>query len=318
MSKPVIIIVGPTASGKSNLALNLAENLAGEIINADSVQIYKGLKILTAAPSDEDLMKVPHHLYSVIDPFICRTTVADWRCLAVKEIDEIFAKGKLPIVVGGTGMYIYSLMNGISNIPEIPIEIHKSIEEKFNEIGKDAFWNMLLLMDPNVSKHIRCTDSQRMRRAAEVKLHTGKSIFEWWSNPVETEGYNFLTILINKDREYLYNNCNKRFWEMIDKGAIEEVIEINRKCMQYPYTLQNVIGLKEISSYLDGKINISEAISNAQKRTRHYAKRQITWFKHHLTPDLAINSHNDEEVFNDAYSFISDKLNYQSISIAAL
>lgn len=318
-SKHVVVITGPTACGKSKLAVNIADNFNGEIINADSLQIYKGLKVLTAVPTGNEISRVKHHLYSILQPNTERSTLGWWLDAAMSAIDDIISRGKLPIVVGGTGLYINGLLYGITPIPDIDPSILSSVEKEFVSLGAEEFWKKLIVIDPLAESVIKNSDPQRMKRAYAVKIGTGKSITEWWKIKGQIPDYNFQVFLINKDKEYLYEQCNARFFKMIESGAIQEVIEFRQTYGDIFGTINNAIGLTEIEEYLDGKISLSEVINAAQIRTRQYAKRQMTWFRNKLVPTHTISENDDNEILEKVSRLISCKLGYhQTISRAVL
>lgn len=290
----VVVITGPTACGKSKLAVELAKIHNGEIINADSLQVYKGLRIITAVPDECQVKQIPHHLYGVLSPDKDRSTLGWWMSEALKKIDEILARGNLPIIVGGTGLYISGLLYGVAMIPDIPESIIIKVATDFVNLGNKSFWEKLVEFDPLIKDRINQSDSQRMKRAYAVKLATGKSIVEWWNEGNTSVEHRYEVFFINKDRRYLYQQCNARFFQMIENGAIEEVMAFRKTYGDTFGTINNAIGLTEIESYLDGKMPLSDVINLAQARTRQYAKRQITWFRNKLSPDYIITENDDK------------------------
>lgn len=318
MNDLVVVIAGPTASGKSNLALRLAESFDGEIINADSLQVYKGLKVLTAVPAGGDMGDVRHHLYGVLEPGVGRSTLGWWFDQARAAIEDVAGRGRLPIVVGGTGLYINGLVYGVTPMPDVDSSVREQISHEFTSIGSENFWNRLARMDEKVVGMIRPTDTQRMKRAYEVKSATGVSVIDWWKKPPVTVGRRFLVILINKERSYLFKQCDVRFIKMIEAGAVHEVIEFRKKYGDLFGTIRNAIGLTEIEQYLDGKSSLGDAINVAQVRTRQYAKRQITWFRNKLRPDHIISENDDVEIFKEAHAAVENAMYDYNISKAAL
>lgn len=274
----LILIGGPTASGKSALALDLARHLNGQIINADSMQVYKGLPILSAQPSAEEQAQASHKLYGFLEmeePF----SVAIWVKLAVHAIKNF--KGP-SIVVGGTGLYLKALLEGISSIPDIPSSVRESLAQQET---KDLYAR-LQKEDPLMAERLKPGDTQRIIRALEVKLHTGKSLQEWQASETESPLKNIkpLVIKILPPREELYESINKRANWMIQKGAREEVRAIPSQKLNSLKTL----GYAELKAYLKGDLSLEEARLKMQQKTRNYAKRQTTWFRHQIEAELMI------------------------------
>ncbi|MBI3440571.1 MAG: tRNA (adenosine(37)-N6)-dimethylallyltransferase MiaA [Proteobacteria bacterium] len=290
VQKPVVIIGGPTASGKSGLALTLAEQFSGVVINADSMQIYRGLPILTAQPTPEEKAKVPHRLYATQDPGNSCSAVL-WRDLALEEINQAHADNKLPVIVGGTGFYLKILLQGISPIPDIPHNLRDKISCLQKKMGNPVFHQELAKRDPIMASRLHPFNTQRLVRAWEVLEATGKSLAEWQALPRNKSPENicFLTIVILPRRDSLYAACNTRFEHMLKKGALDEVKKF-RQQHSAETALAKALGYPELCSYLNGKISQQDAIRAAQQSTRHYAKRQMTWFRHQTTADLILGS----------------------------
>ena len=271
----VFVIGGPTASGKSALAIRLAEHLDGSVVNGDAIQVYKDLSVLSARPTPEDMKKVPHYLYGEVDAWT-NCSSADW----LKRIQEVLPTLKNPIVVGGTGMYLDALMNGISPIPDIPVEIRKKVRYMSMEEVKSRV------------KDCAFIDPQRMRRALEVQLATGKSIQYFQKLPKnKVISADFTLIHVLPPRELIYKNCAVRFEKMQEAGAIEEVQNLQR--IQATGGVLKAIGINEIKAYLNHQMTASEMIEKSVIATRQYAKRQMTWFRHHGQPDTTIT-----DIFN--------------------
>ena len=288
--KPVLIIGGPTASGKSGLALALAARLSGVIINGDSMQVYRGLPILTAQPAAEDCARVPHRLYAVLPPEeIC--SAARWRDLALDEITSAQAENKLPVIVGGTGFYLKTLLRGISPVPDIPHGLRDKIAALQREMGNPAFHQELAKRDPLMAARLNPFNTQRLIRAWEVLEATGKSLASFQALPPlqAPDHIRFLTITVLPPRDRLYAACNARFEQMLKAGALEEVKKFKEHCPANA-ALTKALGYPELSACLEGKISLAEATQDAQQSTRHYAKRQVTWFRHQLTADLTIQN----------------------------
>ena len=273
----IILIYGPTASGKSNFAVQLAKKINGEIINADSMQIYKELKILSARPLKKNHQKIKHHLYgfqSVKKNF----STGDWLKLVHKKILEIKKRKKIPIIVGGTGLYFKALTNGLVSIPNIPIKLRAKIRSLHKKIGSKSFFSKLIKLDPLSKNKISSSDTQRVIRAYEVKLFTNQSIYDWFKNTQSKfENKNFYKIYLDYPRVGLIERINIRVKNMIKKGAISEVKRFIKLKVPKAKTASKAIGIEEIRSYLEKKIEIIEVIEKISIKTRQYAKRQSTW-----------------------------------------
>ncbi len=283
---PIIVISGPTGIGKSKIAISLAKKINGVIINADSMQIYKELKIISSQPSDRDKKIISHELYG-IKPIYQNFSVIDWLELLKEKLDKIFIKNKTPIIVGGTGFYIKSATNGISNIPKVDKIVSENCSKLFEKIGLLEFRKLVEEIDKDfTSKNI---DKQRLIRAYSVYLQTGKSISEWHKCSKINKIHNtFFNILLEQEREKNYQNCENRFEEFIKKGAIEEVKYLKHKNFDRSLPGFKCIGVNWILKYLDKEISLKDAIMLSKRDTRRYVKRQLTWFKHNFNPDLIL------------------------------
>ncbi len=293
--KTVLVIGGPTASGKSGLALGVAQKTNGAIINADSMQLYDGLGILTAQPSTEDKAAITHRLYACLAPSdICSS--AKWRDMALSEIETVLAEGRLPIITGGTGFYIKTLIHGISPIPDMPPDIRARVSARQREIGNPAFHAELAKRDPVMAAKLHPFNTQRLVRAAEVLESTGKSLAEWQEiPPVPPPAHlKFVTATLLPPRARLYAQCDARFETMLKSGALEQVKAFS-KIATPAIPLAKALGYPELSSHLAGEITLAEAATLAQASTRHYAKRQVTWFRHQITPDIVLDDPSDAE-----------------------
>ncbi len=275
--KKVILLAGPTASGKSELAIYIAKKINGEIINADSMQVFKEIKILSARP--EDYKNIKHHLYGFISVKKSFST-GEWIKYTEKKINEILKKKKTPIIVGGTGLYFKSLIDGIAQIPNISKAKRDKIIKLFNQIGAGEFYKKLIKLDPKCKNKIVKNDKQRMIRFYEVKFYTKKSIFDWQKNTKNNlKDINFKKIFLNFPREVLLVKIEKRFKKMVDQGAIKEAKKFQKLGVSKILTSNNILGLKEIMFYLEGKMTLKEAVERSIIRTRQYVKRQMTWFR---------------------------------------
>lgn len=281
------VIAGPTASGKSAKAMELARELDGVIINCDSQQIYDGLPILSAQPSDEDKEQIPHRLYAELHPNdVC--SAGNYREIAQPVIEEVIESGKTPIICGGTGLYIRAVMEGLSPMPDIPDDVRNAVVEKYETVGAEEFYKELEERDPVMAIRFHVNHKARIIRAMEVLEATGQSLAEWQELPREAapEHWEFEVHKVLPEREKLYENCNKRFEIMLDMGALEEAEEFARQVASGEITdgvpLTKALGYKEIRAYQNGEMSLEAAIERAQTLTRQYAKRQMTWFRNQL------------------------------------
>ncbi len=278
MVRKIVIISGPTASGKSDLALKLAQEKDIAIINADSLQIYEGLPILSSQATEEEKKKVKHFLYSHFKPRET-SSVAIWLKLVKPIVEQLWSENKLPVIVGGSGMYISKLVEGISEIPEIDEDIRSGARQLFDEIGHEEFQKKLIELGEN-----QIPDKQRMTRAYEVLKQTGKSITWWQEQPLKKlfEETNFIHANLNPDRKKLYENCNARFVSMLKNGAMQEVKNLVNAGSDDDCQITTTLGFYEIRDFLEQRINQEKMIEIATQKTRNYAKRQLTWFRHQL------------------------------------
>ena len=277
LKSKIILISGPTASGKSNFSIKLAKKINGEIINADSMQVYKELKILSARPNLKDYQSIKHHLYgfhSVKNNF----STGDWLKNAIKKIKEIRRRKKIPIFVGGTGLYFKALTEGLVSIPNIPIKYRNNIRDLQKKLGQKKFYQKLIKLDPNSKEKINSTDTQRSIRAYEVKQYTKKSLHDWFKN---TKSYfekeDFYKIYMDYPREELIKRIGKRTEQMIKIGAINEVKRFIKLKVRKDKSVNKAIGIHEIKEYLEKRNDMSEVIEKISIKTRQYAKRQSTW-----------------------------------------
>jgi tRNA dimethylallyltransferase len=281
---PVILIAGPTASGKSGLALELAAALRGTIINADSLQAYRDLRILSARPDEVALARVPHRLYGYLDAAE-RGSVGRWRALALAEIAAAHGAGRLPIVVGGTGLYLRALQHGLASIPPIPAAVRAEAAELYRELGGAAFRERLAALDP---ARLPPGDRQRLMRAWEVVQATGSPLATWQAGPAAAAPYRFASVLLAPPREALYAACDARFRAMIAAGALDEAAALGARGLDPALPAMKAVGVPELLRHWRGEIPLDEAIAAAQRSTRRYAKRQMTWFRHQMVADLVL------------------------------
>jgi len=277
LKSKIIVISGPTASGKSNFSIKLAKKINGEIINADSMQVYKELKILSARPYPKNYQKIKHHLYgfhSVKNNF----STGDWLKYSIKKIKEVRNRKKVPIFVGGTGLYFKALTDGLVSIPNIPIRFRNQIRALHKSLGQNKFYQKLIKLDPNSKEKINPTDAQRSIRAYEVKQFTKKSLHDWFQN---TKSYfdkdDFFKIYIDYPREELIQKIRARTKQMIKMGAINEVRTFLKLKVKKDKSVNKAIGIHEIKEYLEKGKDMRDVIEKISIKTRQYAKRQSTW-----------------------------------------
>lgn len=280
MSKPkVIVICGPTASGKTALSIELAKRINGEIVSADSMQIYEEMDIGTAKPTKEEMAGIKHYLIGKISP-TTRYSVADYKKAALEAINEIIQKGKTPIVVGGTGLYVDSLVYGIEydNI-EVDLEYRKKLEEIADQKGLDYLYNEAKKIDPKAMEKISINDKKRIFRVLEIYQSTGKTKTEQEIESRKKDNpYNYYVFAIDMERSKLYERINKRVDIMLEMGLVDEVKQVTEKYKNLPTAIQG-LGYKEVREYLDGKCSYEDMVEKIKIETRHYAKRQLTWFR---------------------------------------
>jgi len=279
---PLVVIAGPTASGKSALALALAQQIGGVIVNADSAQIYRDLRVLSAAPTEDARQKAEHRLYGVRDGAL-PCSAADWAQMARREIDEIHAKSRTPILVGGTGLYLRTILDGIAPVPAIDSEVRARVRET----SVDENRAKLEKLDPDAAARLNRGDTTRINRALEVILSTGRTLAEWQE---QREGgiadeIALRPLILLPPRKWIYARCDERFAHMIDQGAVSEVEALLARKLNPNFPVMRAIGVAELSAYLLGEASLDEAVTAGQQATRRYAKRQYTWFAHQPPPD---------------------------------
>ena len=282
MTKKIILLAGPTASGKSKLALLLAKKINGEIINADSMQIYKEFKVLSSRPNIKEEKKIKHHLYGFLS-VKKHFSVGDWLKEVKKKINTCYKNKKIPIVVGGTGLYFSAITKGISKIPSIDDKTRKKVRDLFQTLGYKKFYKKLLEIDPKVKNKISSTDSQRTQRAYEVILKTKKSLFDWIIN-TKTDFLNFelKKIFLNIPRDELLKRISSRTEDMFKNMCVAEVKKFNLLRLNTALSANKLIGVKEINAYLKGSISLNQCKELINIKTRQYAKRQNTWARGHM------------------------------------
>jgi tRNA dimethylallyltransferase len=289
LKSKIILIYGPTASGKSEFAIKLAKKIKGEIINTDSMQVYKDLRILTARPLKKNLQKIKHHLYGFQNPNN-NFSSGEWLKLAIKKINEIKKRKKIPILVGGTGLYFKALTDGLVQIPLIPVTFRNKVRKLQKKIGQEKFHKKLLKIDPLSINQINSKDIQRSIRAYEVKMFTNRSIIEWYKNTKPIfKNKDFYKIMINYPRHLLIEKIYKRACSMLEMGAILEVKKFLKLKISKDKTISKAIGISEIREFLKKTAEKEEIANKISIKTRQYAKRQMTWARGHMVDWKKIN-----------------------------
>ncbi|HTW53037.1 MAG TPA: tRNA (adenosine(37)-N6)-dimethylallyltransferase MiaA [Stellaceae bacterium] len=306
--QPVVIIVaGPTASGKSALALDLAEHYGGTIINADALQCYCDLHILSARPGAAEEARAPHRLYGFLDAAE-RGSAARWRDLALREIAAARGEGRVPILAGGTGLYLRALIGGLAAIPDIPPGIRDEAAALYERVGGGAFREELARYDPASAARFPPGDRTRLIRAWEVVRATGRAITEWQRQPAASLPYRFATLLLAPPRAALYAACDVRFAAMVAAGGLDEARALLARDLPPDLPAMKAVGLPELFAHLRDVTSLDQAIAAAQQSTRRYAKRQSTWFRHQLDADLICIEQYSESFLRFSRHFIDGLL----------
>lgn len=312
MTTPTLLITGPTASGKSRLAIAVAEEFRGTVINADSMQVYRDLAVLTARPGPAELGRVPHRLFGVLDASeLC--SAARWLDLAEAEIAAAAAEGRLPIVVGGTGLYLKALLKGLAPVPEIPAEVRRAARALHKEIGGERFHAALAERDPEGAARLNPGDTQRLIRAYEVVVATGRSLLDWQREQARPTRAGVAGVVLLPPREALYAAIDARFASMACAGALEEVRSLIARNLSPDLPALKAVGVPELARHLKGAITLEAAISAAQQSSRRYAKRQMTWLRTQLPPPeelptLTVHAQFSESLLPEIFSFIRQTL----------
>jgi len=301
----VVLVGGPTASGKSELALRLAETCDGVVINADSMQVYRELRILTARPGPAEEARAPHVLYGM-QPAAQACSAARWCDLARGEIAAAEAAGKLPILVGGTGLYFRALIEGLAPVPEIPAATREEVRKLHRDLGPAAFHAALTQCDPAMAARLQPGDTQRVIRAFEVRQATGISLADWQERPGGaaklTQAY--AMVVLEPPRAELYARCDARFLAMLQQGGLTEVAALEALGLDPALPAMKALGVPELRRHLRGEITLKEAVVAAQQATRRYAKRQTTWFRHQIDASKAIFTQFSESREAEIFAFI--------------
>jgi tRNA dimethylallyltransferase len=279
MTGRIWLIAGPTASGKSALALALAEATGGEIVNADSMQLYAGLRVLTAGPSPEETARAPHHLFGTVDP-ADGWSVGRWLRAATGVLAEIRARGRDAVVVGGTGLYFRALTKGLADVPAVPAEARRAAEAEYDAMGEAAFRARLAVPDPAAAIRIAPGDRQRLVRAWEVYAATGTPLTDWQATGQPAlEAGAWTAVALEPPRAALYARCDARLRDMIAAGALDEVRALMARDLDPNLPAMKAVGVRELAAHLAGEASLDAAVAAAQQETRRYAKRQTTWMR---------------------------------------
>jgi tRNA dimethylallyltransferase len=308
MNDEILIVAGPTASGKSALALAVAECFGGTIINADSMQVYRDLALLTAQPDASARARAAHRLYGEIDPAQGFSAGA-WRKRAVTEIAASRAAARLPILVGGTGLYLRALLGGLAPTPPIPPEVRNAARALHTAMGAPAFHDALKWLDPEAAARLNQGDTQRLIRAYEVAIATGRTLGDWQRDHSVVCDFSARAIVLLPQRETLYAACDRRFLDMLAHGAVAEVQALLDRGLSSELPAMRALGVRELAAWLQGDIDRDRAIAAAQQATRNYVKRQLTWFQRQLPETRKLQKRTFAEQFSERllpeiYSFI--------------
>jgi len=306
---PLICLAGPTASGKSGLALALARTFNGVVINADSMQVYRDLRILTARPSPADEAAAPHRLYGVLDGNdVC--SAARWAALAANTLRETWANGRLPLVTGGTGLYLEALTEGLSPIPDIPEAIRADARARLGRLGNAAFHAELAHRDPEMAARLDTGNSQRLARAWEVLEATGRSLAWWQTQPPDPLPLpaRRLTLVLDPPRDALRKTIDARFRAMVDHGALDEVQTLMARGLPPDRPVMKAVGVPELAAYLRGDLCLDEAVTRAQAASRQYAKRQRTWLRGRMPSATHLLAQDSESLQRQSFSHVGEFL----------
>lgn len=301
---PAVVIAGPTASGKSGMALAIARAFDGVVINADSMQVYDVLRVVTARPSPDEEALAPHRLYGVLSPATA-CSAALWKDLAAAAMQEAWAAGKLPVVVGGTGLYLRTLMHGISPVPDIPEAVRAEARARLERLGNAAFHAELAARDPEMASRLDAANSQRLARAWEVVEATGRSLAQWQALPMEgAVPARWLTFALLPPRQALYANCDRRFAMMMEHGAPDEVRALMALHLDPALPAMKALGVPELAEWLSGACDRDTAVARACQATRNYAKRQMTWFRNQLDKPEVVYAQFSESITHGIFAII--------------
>ena len=309
MTLPVIVVAGPTASGKSALALSLAERFDGVVINADSMQLYLELDILTDRPDSEALARAPHVLYGAVTA-MQRCSAGRWRAMAGTEIELARQNRRVAIVTGGTGFYLRALMVGLADIPDIPSVIRREARARLTTVGAAGIHAELTKSDPVMAARLHASDGQRLARAWEVLEATGQSLADWQDAPNQAPpaDWRFFSIRLMPPREAVYVACDARFDHMIARGALEEARALAALKLDPSLPAMKAVGVPPLIRFINGEIPLEEACRLARRDTRRFARRQIAWFRNQLVPTLSLSTQYSKSLNLEIFPLISEFL----------
>ena len=300
MSKKIVLIAGPTASGKSKIAIEIAKKIKGEIINADSMQVYKEFPVLSSRPTKVDLKKVKHHLYG-FQPAKKHFSTGAWLKLVKKKVNKCLKDKKIPIIVGGTGLYFEAITKGISKIPNTNLKVRDKIRNLQKKIGQKKFYEKLLKIDPLIENKIEPSDTQRSIRAYEVKKFTNKSMFEWYKlTKSEFKKFQIIKIFVDVPRKKLLKNISSRADQMFKNNCVKEVNFFLSLNINSSLSVNKIIGVREIKDHLSGILSLQQAKELINIKTRQYAKRQVTWARGHMK--------DWNKLYSNSFSSLSKKI----------
>ena len=298
---PAILVAGPTASGKSGLALAVAREFGGLVINADSMQVYRELSILTARPGETALAAAPHRLYGVLSAAE-RCSAGRWRALAGDVAAE--TAGRLPVFVGGTGLYLRTLTRGLADIPPVPAPVAAEGAALLARGGPAALHAQLRRLDPVMAQRVAPGDSQRVLRAWAVRQGTGRSLADWQADSPVRDGWPSLTLALMPPRDALYAACDNRFRRMVEAGAMEEAQALAALRLDPSLPAMRAVGVRELIAASEGRISLCAAIDAAQQATRRYAKRQMTWIRHQMPEAEILTEQFSERILPKIFNII--------------
>ena len=303
-ASPYIMIAGPTASGKSQLAIDLARRFGGAVINADSMQLYADLTVLTARPQPQEMQDIPHHLFGICDA-AHRASVAEWLGLAATAIANVRAAGQLPIIVGGTGMYLQAGLRGIAPVPDVPADLHQHCIDLYRELGGAKFRDALAGYDADIAARLVDGDSQRLVRAMGVAMATDRPL-SWWQQQPHKGALlgSVVTIAVMPPRPTLYDRINQRFDHMLMHGAVDEVARLMARQLDPGLPLMKALGVKPIADFLKGDITKDDAAFIAKRDSRRYAKRQMTWIRNNFNAQITVEKKYSESLYEKIFSLI--------------
>ncbi|MGB2333866.1 MAG: tRNA (adenosine(37)-N6)-dimethylallyltransferase MiaA [Candidatus Puniceispirillaceae bacterium] len=303
-ASPYIMIAGPTASGKSQLAIDLARCFGGAVINADSMQLYADLTVLTARPQPQEMQDIPHHLFGICDA-AHRASVAEWLGLAATAIANVRAAGQLPIIVGGTGMYLQAGLRGIAPVPDVPADLHQHCIDLYRELGGAKFRDALAGYDADIAARLVDGDSQRLVRAMGVAMATDRPL-SWWQQQPHKGALlgSVVTIAMMPPRPTLYDRINQRFDHMLMHGAVDEVARLMARQLDPGLPLMKALGVAPIAAFLQGDITKDDAAFIAKRDSRRYAKRQMTWIRNNFNAQITVEKKYSESLYEKIFSLI--------------